>query len=258
MDQSQLHSISVVIPTCDRPLAFVKDAVNSVLAQSVKPDQIIVVDNGFKPLIASELSEEITVYRMLPRVGPSRARNFGAGMSDGNLLAFLDDDDVWDADFLKNLTFALTDQKADCVYGRIDVLRSGVRSEHVTPSKYDLSTRALVNRASGFGGINFLIKREMFWLAGGFDERLGVSEDRALTIEILRNNGKIAIAPDAVAIMRVHEHVRQRQSDLSRLGFIWKYRSELGFFGFVKRVVSILSKTFRRRRRQLQKRLVSQ
>ena len=82
--------ISVIIPTCDRPLAFLHEAIVSVLEQSHTPHEVIVVDNGINVVDLAELPEGVTVYRLPPRVGASRSRNFGAAMATGTHLAFLD------------------------------------------------------------------------------------------------------------------------------------------------------------------------
>lgn len=244
--------ISVVIPTCDRPIEFLTDAINSALAQSLKPGQIIVVDNGNGQVNAGALPQDVVLYRLPARIGPSRARNFGAAMAGGEFVAFLDDDDYWDPAFLEKAMSTLQSRKVECVYGRIDILRRGIQQRHSLPTDDEVSTSVLLRRNPGLGGINFLIRKEAYWRAGGFDERLLVSEDRSFAIEVLKTGSRIAIEPDAVAIMREHDQARQRQRDMTRFGFILKYRKDLNFTEFVGRSGWIISKAIRRRLRTRQ------
>jgi glycosyltransferase involved in cell wall biosynthesis len=84
--------ISVIIPTADRPPAFLLDAVTSVLAQTLAPMEILVMDNGLRAVDPAILPGGVTLVRLAPRVGPSRARNAGAAKARGAHLAFLDDE----------------------------------------------------------------------------------------------------------------------------------------------------------------------
>lgn len=87
-----MTSISVIIPTRGRP-HFLKQAVESVLAQSLGPKEIIVVDDGEGALAAvGHLHPAIHVLDNRQR-GPVPARNMGVAHASGDCIAFLDDDD---------------------------------------------------------------------------------------------------------------------------------------------------------------------
>jgi len=88
--------VSVVIPTYNRR-DIVPDAIDSVLAQTVPPAQIIVVDDGGRDDTAGRLAlygKGITYHRQ-DNAGLSAARNKGIHLATQPLIAFLDDDDVW-------------------------------------------------------------------------------------------------------------------------------------------------------------------
>src|SRR5215475_7548246 len=88
--------VSVVIATYNRS-AQVKEAIDSVLAQSVPVREIIVVDDGSK----DDTRHQLSAYgdRIVPffrsNQGASAARNYGMRAARGEWIAFLDDDDVW-------------------------------------------------------------------------------------------------------------------------------------------------------------------
>ena len=85
-------SISVVIPTKGRP-HFLKQALESVLAQTHAPKEIIVVDDGVGAAEAvGHLHPSITVLDNRGR-GPVPARNMGVAQATGDCICFLDDDD---------------------------------------------------------------------------------------------------------------------------------------------------------------------
>jgi glycosyltransferase involved in cell wall biosynthesis len=102
--------ISAVIPTYNRA-ALVGRAVQSILAQTRPPDEVLVVDDG------STDDTEAVVRRLGPRVtylrqenaGASAARNHGVDAASGEFVAFLDSDDVWSPDYLARIARAIAD-----------------------------------------------------------------------------------------------------------------------------------------------------
>jgi glycosyltransferase involved in cell wall biosynthesis len=93
-------SFSVVIPTRNRT-AFLRQAIASVLAQTHGAMEIIVVDDGDGA--AQALKDTSPLIRVLDNRerGPVPARNLGVAQAQGDVVAFLDDDDWWtDRDYL--------------------------------------------------------------------------------------------------------------------------------------------------------------
>jgi glycosyltransferase involved in cell wall biosynthesis len=88
---------SVIIPTHNRPDLVVR-AIRSVLAQTVLPRQIIVIDDASQPplMLPGDLwDERIRVIRHEKSVGGAAARNTGLREAPTAIVAFLDDDDEW-------------------------------------------------------------------------------------------------------------------------------------------------------------------
>jgi glycosyltransferase involved in cell wall biosynthesis len=88
--------ISVIIPTYNRAL-WVVEAVESVLAQSFKNFELIVVDDGSTDETVARLAPCRTrlLYDFQDRAGVSAARNRGLELASGQWIAFLDSDDLW-------------------------------------------------------------------------------------------------------------------------------------------------------------------
>lgn len=108
--------ISTVIPTYNRSHVVTK-ALDSVLAQCVADDEVIVVDDG-----STDGTEPVLVpykqrirYVRQPHGGAGRARNHGVELARNPLVAFLDSDDEWMAGKLE-LQRALMQVRADVVF----------------------------------------------------------------------------------------------------------------------------------------------
>jgi glycosyltransferase involved in cell wall biosynthesis len=86
--------VSVIIPTYNSATLVTK-AVQSVLAQSVQPTEIIVVDDGSTDDTRQRLSTYGVRYLHQQNQGVAAARNLGLRQATGELIAFLDADDVW-------------------------------------------------------------------------------------------------------------------------------------------------------------------
>lgn len=115
---AMLADISVVIPTYNRPKLLL-ETVRSVLAQSVLPREIIIVDNGTDDetgeLVTMELKDKVRYVRVPPE-GLQAARNAGVSEATSTWVATLDDDDLWPADHLETAAMAIEDGRADAIF----------------------------------------------------------------------------------------------------------------------------------------------
>jgi glycosyltransferase involved in cell wall biosynthesis len=90
--------VSIIIPTYQSE-RFISDAIDSVLAQTFKDYEIIIIDDGS----TDHTQEVLKKYSDLENIkliwqsnqGPAAARNFGIKKSSGEYIAFLDADDIW-------------------------------------------------------------------------------------------------------------------------------------------------------------------
>ncbi len=91
--------ITVILPTRNRP-ALLALAIESVQAQTVDGWELIVVDSASDPPARVPEDPRIRLLRLDGDPGPARARNAGIDASRGDVLAFLDDDDLFSPDRL--------------------------------------------------------------------------------------------------------------------------------------------------------------
>jgi glycosyltransferase involved in cell wall biosynthesis len=121
MHLNRQYSVSVVIPTHNRPL-LARRAVASALAQTINNIEIIVVDDcsdqmfNVQEIILSLGDDRITYIRHNVCMGPSATRNTGIDQAQGEFIAFLDDDDIWMEDKLESQIKNMNNSSA-CICG---------------------------------------------------------------------------------------------------------------------------------------------
>lgn len=117
---STLFKVSIVIPTYNRP-DDLKDCIQSILQQTVKPDEIIIVDDGeLRNLpLKDECERSGIIYRYQKKNGhrgPAASRNTGAKIANGDIVFFLDDDVILFPEYVEEI---LKVYKSDAKDGRI-------------------------------------------------------------------------------------------------------------------------------------------
>lgn len=111
-----MSRFSVVIPTRNRP-QFLRTAIESVLAQTLKPQQILVVDDGEGAHRQLRLLEPVVRVLDNGQRGPVAARILGISHATAEFIAFLDDDDWWtDPQYLESAA-RMFDEGADLCFG---------------------------------------------------------------------------------------------------------------------------------------------
>ncbi|EFI34021.1 glycosyl transferase family 2 [Desulfonatronospira thiodismutans ASO3-1] len=234
MPKTSQHTISitVIIPTADRNHTLDR-AIRSVLNQTLKPDKIIVVDNGYQHAETHEdIKQQVHFIKTMPRLGPGKARNAGAAIAETEYISFLDDDDVWEKDYLKYSIEALKITCADAVVGQLKKA-----DPHGQAKAYKMfpadpkKQRKVYFKSPGFGGQNLVISKKMFALVGGFDETMPASVDRDLAAKIIEHRGFIVPQPYSVAVLHNHESARVRDNIvLGNIMFIQKHWKHMTFF----------------------------
>jgi GT2 family glycosyltransferase len=183
--------VSVVIPTFNRR-TLVREAVASACAQRQVVCEIVVVDDGSSDGTAAALREEfggcIRVLETANR-GVAAARNLGVASSSGELIAFLDSDDLWLPNKLAaQIAFFINHARAEICQTAEIWMRNGVRvnpcAHHRKPSGdiFEASLRVCLISPSAV-----LLRRTLFERVGGFDETLPACEDYDLWLRILRD-----------------------------------------------------------------------
>ena len=180
--------VSVIIPTYNRR-AMVCEAIDSVLAQSFRAFELIVIDDGSTDGTVEELArldETIRIERIEHR-GPAAARNRGVEMARAPLIAFLDSDDLWAPTKLeRQLAFMrdesrlrdFADQRNLDSHGRR--VNPGLRHRKRGGDIFIDSLRTCLISMSAT-----MMRTDLFRSLGGFDESMDAAEDYDLWLRIL-------------------------------------------------------------------------
>lgn len=187
-----MPAVSVIIPTHNR-IRQVTQAVESVLNQSLKQFELIVVDDGSTDGTADRLKALFgPKFRLIRQnqAGVSSARNNGAGQSSGSFLAFLDSDDIWHRDKLKiQIDFHQQNPRLQLSQTEETWIRHGKfvnpHKKHRKPAGYIFPQSLHLCTVSPS---SVLIKKTLFETVGGFDEQLKACEDYDLWLRITPSN----------------------------------------------------------------------
>ena len=165
-------SVSVIVPVYD-DARYLAEALDSVDAQRYEPLELVVVDDGSTDTSADIARPRAGKLIELAHGGVARARNTGVRAATGELIAFLDADDVWRPGALDTrVRFLEEHPETDFVLGRMQPFLD----PHSPPPAEGFARELLSRPQPGFMP-TFVGRREVFDTVGGFDESLVVAED---------------------------------------------------------------------------------
>jgi glycosyltransferase involved in cell wall biosynthesis len=167
---------------------MIAEAVQSVLSQTFKAFELIIVDDGSTDnttRLLRSYDSRLKIFSQ-PRAGVAAARNAGVAMSRGKYIAFLDSDDLWSpakleiqADFMERNSGVHICQTEEIWIRR--GLRVNPTSRHRKPAG-DIFQRSLELCLVSPSAV--MMTKELFYWSGGFDESFPVCEDYDLWLRI--------------------------------------------------------------------------
>lgn len=181
-----LPKVSVVIPTHNRA-PFVLEAVNSVLSQSFKDFELIVIDDGSHDHTFKSLSShrDHIVYHYQKNQGVSAARNKGISLSKGEWICFLDSDDLWTPQKLEvqfhatQSTGFLASYTDEIWYRKNKRVNPKIKHEKHSGFIFEKCLPLCIISPS-----SVMLHKSIFENVGYFDERLPACEDYDLWLRI--------------------------------------------------------------------------
>ena len=221
--------VSIIIPVYNGA-NFLREAIETALAQTYKNIEIIVIndgsnDNGATEKIAQEYSNQIKYY-LKENGGVSSALNYGIKMMDGDYFAWLSHDDLYTPERIEHAVDVL--KSNDSIKEELIVYSDGVfvkedRSVIKSFKKYfEKETiysgveAAVVSAQKGtLYGCSLLIPRSAFQKVGLFDENLRYSQDSLMWYLLFMNGYHICLCPHKDVLARLHRNqVTNTRKDL--------------------------------------------
>ena len=193
-------NISAIIPVFNGE-EFLAEAVESIRAQRVPPDEIIVVDDGSRDgsaAVAATLGAEVRVVRHAHNLGLPAARNTGVGAARGDVISFLDVDDLWSPDKLLVQSDILgRDPSIDVVVGLTQKMR---RLDDSDDGRFEPWSEPELALSLGAA----LLRRRAFDRVAGFDRSLAFTGDWDWFMRAREQGLVITTHPDVVQYYRRH------------------------------------------------------
>ena len=207
-----MPTVSVVIPTYNHG-RYIAEALDSVLAQTYKDYEVIVVDDGStdntREVVEAYGASIRYIYQQNQRM--SAARNAGIRSANGEYIAFLDSDDIWLPEKLEKQmeVFSTYPNLALVSCGALIVDMDGNLMRKIEKKNY-INRNALMNDSIlknivPGGGTNAVVSKRCFEAVGLFDESIQVTaEDWDMWLRIIAQY-EIRFVEEPLAKIRLRE-----------------------------------------------------
>lgn len=211
-------TVTAAIPVRDGE-AYLAEAIESVLAQSRPCDQVIVVDNGSSDRsaeIARAFAPAVEIVQE-PRSGIGAARNAALRAARGDLIAFLDADDLWEPEKTALQLAALeAEPRLQLIFGHV--------RQFVSPGLAASDAAALRAPCTPQPGLYIgamLARRTAIDAIGPWSEEVRVSDGLAFLLRAKELDLGQAMLPETVTLRRLHGsnhsiHNRDQRTEFAR------------------------------------------
>lgn len=197
--------VSIIMPSYKRDLSFVKRSLESLLKQTYKNIEIIIVDDSpssypnrekIKNYIDNLADPRVRLIQNEKNIGGALARNVGIFASKGDYITFLDDDDMYLEKKIENQVKEMEENDYDLTFSNMLIKNTkgkiiDVRSYHNIWSfeKEEFLKYHIMRHATGTP--TFMFKAEKLKAIGGFDDAI-MGQEFYLMLKAIENDLKIA------------------------------------------------------------------
>ena len=233
--------VSIIIPIYNGE-KFLKRTINSILEQSYKNIEIILIDDGSidSTLKIWKEDKRICVYHQENK-GVSSARNLGIKNANGDEIIFIDSDDYLNVNMIERLYYYMKKENADisiCGVNKVDEkgkLISSISTDKIhIMNKSQAIKEILTTRAFGIGLWNKLIKAQVAKNII-FEENRNINEDKFYLFNTILASDKIVFFDECL-----YNYV-QRDNSLSKSKF---GKKNLDILYFSEKIENIIVKGF--------------
>lgn len=185
--QQSHQLISIIMATWNRG-SLIENAIKSVLQQTYKNWELIIVDDGGTDNTASILQNYLTnkriQYFQRSHEGVSATRNFGLSKSKGEIITYLDSDNTWHSDYLTIVANAFQNPNNLCFY-----TATLIKNEPNVKILYESFDLEKLYKMTNYIDLNVFSHHRKLWeIHGGFDENLTRLVDLDLILRYTKNH----------------------------------------------------------------------
>lgn len=231
-----MPTVSVIIPTFNTAL-YLCSAIESVLSQTYKDYELIIIDDGSTDdtahIVRPYQSDKVRYYFQVNR-GVNSARNTGIQNANGQLIALLDADDTWHPSKLeRQVQYMMNNPQivlSSCALTLVDENNRCIKIVH--PETYDKSDKVvheLYIRNIIYGGSScVIIRKDCLNTVGCFDEVLHGAEDQDMWLRIAQRY-PVASIDEPLANIRIHANNAHKNIPMmkhNQIMFIRKHMHE--------------------------------
>lgn len=205
--------VSVIIPAYQVG-GFIKETLESVLSQTFKDYEVIIINDGSPdtPLLEEQIKpySHLITYLKQPNGGAGAARNAGIRAAQGKFVAFLDGDDVWLPNFLSaQLELLSSDGGYDVVYADATNFTNAGLSQStnmdMNPSEGEVTVESLISARCCVITSSVVARRSKVIRVGCFDERFRNSQDFDLWLRLAKHGARFTYQKRVLVHRRIYE-----------------------------------------------------
>jgi glycosyltransferase involved in cell wall biosynthesis len=234
------YLVSVLITTHNRA-DLLPRAIESVLKQTYKNIELIIIDDGSKDNTNQIVDMYIDKYKHIKYIkhdkplGANKARNNGIKLANGFFIAGLDDDDEFLPTRIEELIRNYTDEYSLVTSNDLLIFDNGKEKSTRKPQVVTLDLMLNENCI----GNQVLVKKEYLTSTNGFDENLTASQDYDMWIRIIQKYGNAKVIKKDLQKMYLSNNIKRISNTNSK-----KFS---GYFNFYKKFKNLMNRKQRKR-----------
>ncbi len=218
------HSfISVIVPVFNGE-RFLAQAISSIISQKLPRLEIVVVDDGSTDdtaRIAGEFGDDL-IYLHQKNSGPAAARNTGLQKARGEIIAFLDADDLWPENKLSHqIDLLQRNPAAKVAMGRTQFMR--LRDADAQNPEFENFSQPRVYLQLG----SAIFRRSAFERVGHFDAELRFGEDIDWFLRAREQGVAVTISKEVTLLHRLHQENMTRGHNHKQLNMLRVLKTSL-------------------------------
>jgi glycosyltransferase involved in cell wall biosynthesis len=213
--QAEIPLISVILPTWNCA-DLLRIAIESVLAQSYKNWEIIIINNNStdhtEEVIKSFNDSRLKLINYANQGIIAAARNKGLASASGDYIAFLDSDDFWYPEKLERCLNILLDTRSNLVchaerHFKIGTVGPKIEWDVYYGKHQEISFESLLYKGNFLSTSAVLVEASFVNKVEGFSTNRDIitAEDYDLWLKLMKNGARVTIIPEVLGAYRIHD-----------------------------------------------------